>query len=35
MQFATVWMKLELILMSEVRQKETEGHRMIILNCEI
>ena len=35
MQFAAPWMKLEIITLSEVSQKEKDKYRMIRLTCGI
>ena len=35
MPFATPWMQLEVIILSEVSQKEKDKYHMISLICEI
>ena len=35
MPFATTWMDLEIIILSEVSQKEKDKHHMISLICGI
>ena len=35
MPFAATWMQLEVIILSEVSQKEKDKYRMISLICEI
>ena len=35
MPFAETWMQLEIIILSEVSQKEKDEYRMISLTCEI
>ena len=35
MQFAATWMELEILILSEVRQKEKDKYPMISLICEI
>ena len=35
MPFATTWMQLEIIILSEVSQKEKDKHHMIPLACGI
>ena len=35
MPFATTWMQLEIIILSEVSQKEKDKHHMIPLTCGI
>ena len=35
MPFAEIWMELEIIILSEVRQKEKDKYHMISLICRI
>ena len=35
MPFAAIWMDLEIVILSEVRQIETEKYRMMSLICRI
>ena len=35
MPFAAIWMDLEIILLNEVSQTETDKYNMISLTCEI
>ena len=35
MSFAATWMQLEIIILSEVSQKEKDKHHMISLTCGI
>ena len=35
MPFATTWMQLEIIILSEVSQKEKDKYHMISLTCRI
>ena len=35
MQFATTWMQLEILILSEVSHKEKDKHHMISLICGI
>ena len=35
MPFATTWMELEIIILSEVSQTEKDKYRMVLLTCGI
>ena len=35
MPIATIWMDLEIIILTEVRQAEKDKYYMILLTCEI